>query len=58
VVKGILALAIVAAAIAFGVKWITDEGTSSGPTVVKVEVPNPMGDGGDQDDGGQQIYVP
>jgi hypothetical protein len=57
VIKAILALAIVAAAIAAGVKWITDEGTSQGPTVVKVEVPNPMG-GSQSGGGGDQIYVP
>jgi len=55
VIKAILALAVVAAAIAAGVKWISDEGTSQGPTTVKVEVPNPMGGGGD---GGGEIYVP
>ena len=53
-VKVIIGLAVLAAAIAGGVKWATDQGASSGPTVVKVEVPNPMGGGG----GGGEIYVP
>ena len=53
-IKAILALAIAAAAIAAGVKWIADEGTSQGPTTVEVEVPNPMGGEGD----GGEIYVP
>ena len=56
-VKGILALAVVAAAIAFGVRWITHEGTSQGPATVRVEVPNPMGDDDGGGDGGQ-ILVP
>ena len=54
-IKAILALAVVAAAIAAGVKWISDEGTSQGPTSVQVEVPNPMGG---EDGGGDEIYVP
>lgn len=53
-VKAIIGLALVAAAIAFGVKWATDQGTSKGPTTVQVDVPNPMGGGGD----GDVIYVP
>ncbi len=55
-VKAIIGLALLAAAIAAGVRWATDQGTSTGPTVVKVEVPNPLG-GSDQGDGGA-IYVP
>ena len=56
-IKAILALAVVAGAIALGVKWISDEGTSQGPTTVKVEVPDPMG--GDSNSGkGDEIYVP
>ena len=54
-IKAILALAVVAAAIAAGVKWISDEGTSQGPTTVKVEVPNPMGGEGGE---GDELYVP
>ena len=53
-VKAILGLAIVAGAIALVVRYITDEGTSQGPTTVRVEVPSPGGDGGD----GDPIYVP
>ena len=55
-VKGILALAVLAAAIALGVRWISNEGTSSGPTTVRVDVPNPMG--GSSSDGGGEILVP
>lgn len=55
-VKAIIGLALVAAAIAFGVKWATDEGTSHGPTTVRVEMPNPMG--GDSGGDGGAIYVP
>ncbi|MEQ1786149.1 MAG: hypothetical protein ABL966_03780 [Acidimicrobiales bacterium] len=54
-VKGIIALAIIAAAIAAGVRWIADQGTGQGPTTVRVEVPNPMGDG---DGDGGQIVIP
>jgi hypothetical protein len=58
-VKGILALAVLAAVIAVGARWIHNEGTSQGPTTVRVEVPNPMGDdGGDGDGDGDQILVP
>jgi hypothetical protein len=57
VVKGMIGIALLAAAIAFGVKWATDKGTSGGPTVVTVAVPNPMGGGGGGD-GGDQILVP
>ncbi|MFL6204254.1 MAG: hypothetical protein ACJ739_02805 [Acidimicrobiales bacterium] len=57
-IKAILALAVVAGAIALGVKWISDEGTSQGPTTVKVEVPNPMGGDGNGGGGGDEIYVP
>jgi len=57
VLKVIIGLALLAAAIAGGVRWATDKGTSSGPTVVKVEVPNPMGGGGGGGSGGA-IYVP
>ncbi len=53
-IKAIIGLAVLAAAIAGGVRWATDQGTSSGPTVVNVEMPNPMGGGGS----GGAIYVP
>ena len=56
-IKVLLAHAIVASAIAAGVKWMTDESTSQGPTVVTVEVPNPMG-GSQSGGGGDKIYVP
>lgn len=54
-IKAIVGLAMLAAAIAYGVKWAADQGTTNGPTTVRVEVPNPMG--GDTGDGGA-IYVP
>lgn len=54
-IKAIVGLALLAAAVAYGVKWAADESTSKGPTTVTVEMPNPMGgDGG----GGDTIYVP
>ena len=56
-VKGILALAVLAGAIALGVRWVSNEGTSSGPTTVRVDVPNPMG-GDSSTSGGDQILVP
>jgi hypothetical protein len=55
-VKAIVGLALIAGAIAYGVRWAAEQGTSSGPTTVKVEVPNPMG--GDGGDSGGAIYVP
>jgi hypothetical protein len=54
-VKAIIGLALVAAAIAFGVKWATEQGASKGPTTIQVDVPNPMGGGGGD---GDVIYVP
>ena len=56
-VKGILALAVLAGAIALGVRWVSNEGTSSGPTTVRVDVPNPLG-GDSSTSGGDQILVP
>ena len=55
--KVIIGFALLAAAVAGGVKWATDKGTSKGPTVVKVEMPNPMGGDGGGSSGGA-IYVP
>ena len=52
--KYLLGIAIIAVAIAFGVQQLADKGTSKGPTVVTVQVPNPMGGGG----GGPAIVVP
>lgn len=54
-IKAIVGLALLAAAIAYGVRWTADQATRTGPTTVRVEVPNPMG--GDTGDGGA-IYVP
>jgi hypothetical protein len=54
--KYLIGLAAVAAAIAFGVDQLADKGTGAGPTVVTVQVPNPMGGGGGG--GGGQIYIP
>jgi hypothetical protein len=53
--KYLIAIAAVAAAIAFGVDKLQEKGTSSGPTVVTVQVPNPMGGGGN---GGGATYIP
>lgn len=52
--KAIIGLALIAAAIAYGLKWAADQGTDQGPTTVRVEVPDPMGGDG----GGGEIYVP
>jgi len=57
-VKGILALAVLAAVIALGVRWVSNEGASSGPTSVRVEVPNPMGGDSDDSGSGGEILVP
>lgn len=55
--RAIIGLGLLAAAIAFGVKWAADEGTSKGPTQVDVEMPNPMGGGGGGDGGDAVIIV-
>lgn len=57
-VKAIVGLALLAAAIAGGVKWAAERGASSGPTVVKVEVPNPLGGDSGGSGGGGALYVP
>jgi hypothetical protein len=54
--KYLIAIAAVAAGIAYGVDQLADKGTSNGPTVVTVQVPNPMGGGGGN--GGGAIYIP
>ena len=54
-VKAIIGLALIAAAIAFGVRWATNEGTSNAPTTVRVDVPDPLGG---SDGGGEEIYIP
>lgn len=53
--KYLIGIGLVACAIAYGVDQLADKGTSGGPTVVTVQVPNPMGGGGS---GGGAIYVP
>jgi hypothetical protein len=56
-IKAIVGLALLAAAIAGGVKWAAERGASTGGTVVKVEVPNPLGGDSGSGDGGA-LYVP
>ena len=55
--KYIVGLAAIAAAIAFGVSKLSDHGSSSGPTVITVQVQNPLGGGGGGG-GGDGIAVP
>lgn len=54
--KYIVGIALIAAAIAFGVSKLSDHGSSSGPTVITVQVQNPLGGGGGG--GGDGIAVP
>jgi hypothetical protein len=55
--KYLVGIALIGIAIAFGVQKLQDKGTSSGPTVVTVTVPNPI-PGGDSPNGGGEIYLP
>jgi hypothetical protein len=55
--KYLIGLALIGVAIAFGVQKLEEKGTSSGPTVVTVNVPNPV-PGGSPSGGGGEIYVP
>jgi hypothetical protein len=57
VFKYVVGIALIALAIAFGVEKLQEKGTSSGPTVVTVNVPNPV-PGGGSTNGGGPIYVP
>jgi hypothetical protein len=55
--KYLLGLALIVLAIAFGVQKLQEKGTSTGPTVVNVNVPNPV-PGGNNANGGGAILVP
>jgi len=55
--KYLVGVAVIGIAIALGVQKIQEKGTSQGPTVVTVNVPNPVA-GGNTTDGGGAIYVP
>jgi hypothetical protein len=55
--KYLVGVALIAVAIAFGVQKLQEKGTSPGPTVVTVNVPNPV-PGGNSPNGGSPIYVP
>ncbi len=55
--KYFVGIALIAIAIAFGVQKLQEKGTSTGPTVVTVNVPNPV-PGGNSPNGGGAIYVP
>jgi hypothetical protein len=60
-IKAIIGLAALAAAIAYGVHWATEQGTSAGPKTVTVEMPDPMGGGGGGGNGGGsggQVLLP
>ena len=56
--KYLLGLALVVLAIAFGVQKLQEKGTSTGPTVVTVNVPNPVPGGNNANGGGGAILVP
>jgi len=55
--KYLIGIGLIAVAIAFGVQKLQEKGTSTGPTVVTVNVPNPV-PGGSNPNGGGAIYVP
>lgn len=55
--KYFVGIALIAIAIAFGVQKLQEKGTSTGPTVVTVKVPNRV-PGGNSPNGGGAIYVP
>jgi hypothetical protein len=55
--KYLVGLALLVLAIAFGVQKLQEKGTSAGPTVVTVNVPNPV-PGGNNSNGGGPIFVP
>jgi hypothetical protein len=58
VFKYLLGIAAIAALIAFGVDKLQEKGTKAGPTVVTINVPNPIPGGGGGGGGGNPIYVP
>jgi len=55
--KYLIAIALIAVGVAFGVQQLAEKGTSSGPKVVTVTVPNPV-PGGNNANGGGELYVP
>ena len=55
--KYLIGIGLIAVAIAFGVQKLQEKGTSTGPTVVTVNVSNPV-PGGSNPNGGGAIYVP
>ena len=57
--RWLIGLILVAGAIAFGVQKFTEDRVQNhGPTVITVQVPNPMGGGGNTGNGGGGIYIP
>jgi hypothetical protein len=59
VLRWLIGLILVAGAIAFGVQQLTNDRVQNhGPTVVTVQVPNPLGGGNGGGQGGGGIYVP